>query len=318
MSSSSADLPASYASLGYDDITVSHVPASSTAVTKVVVVTLNRPHKYNAVTLDMLVGLEAIFNTSAPWSSPGGQGLFGGADLNVGFMAMTSLKESDEMMRDFRDWYRPPPRRGMGGRLALAIAGCKKPTVVAINGPAVGVGLTMTLPATIRVAWEGAKCGVPFARRGLVLESCSAFYLPRLIGLSKASHVAATGDVYPVSDPLVSGLFSKLLPSPEETVRYAVHLAEDLAENTSLVSTKLMRDMMTYGPPSPEGAHILDSRVFVQLAGTADNIEGVKSFLEKRKPNFTDSLSRESVPFWPWWDRDTGRYVSQLERAAKL
>ncbi|OHX00089.1 enoyl-hydratase isomerase [Colletotrichum incanum] len=296
MSSSSTDLPASYASLGYDDITVSHVPASSTAVTKVIVVTLNRPHKYNAVTLDMLVGLEAIFHTvsedprvRAVVLTGAGKAFSGGADLDVG-----------------------------GGRLALAIADCKKPTIVAINRPAVGVGLTMTLPATIRVAWEGARCGIPFARRGLALESCSAFFLPRLIGLSKASHVAATGDVYPVSDPLVSGLFSKLLPSPEETVRYAVHLAEDLAENTSLVSTKLMRDMMTYGPPSPEGAHILDSRVLVQLAGTADNVEGVKSFLEKRKPNFTDSLSRESIPFWPWWDRDSGRYVSRLEKAAKL
>ncbi|GKT42866.1 3-hydroxypropionyl-coenzyme A dehydratase [Colletotrichum spaethianum] len=301
MSSTSTDLPTSYTSLGRDGLSVSHVPASSAAVTKVIMVTLDRPAKYNAMTLDMLLGLEAIFNTvsedprvRAVVLTGAGKAFSGGADLNVGFTGM------------------------VGGRVALAITNCKKPTIAAINGPAAGVGLTMTLPATIRVAWEGAKCGLPFARRGIVLESCSAFFLPRLIGLSKASHIVATGAVYPVTDPLVRDLFSTLLPTPRETVEYAVRLAEDLAETTSLVSTKLMRDMMVYGPPSPEGAHILDSRAFVQLAGTEDNVEGVRSFLEKRKPEFTGSLSRESVPFWPWWDGDTGRYVSQLEKAAKL
>lgn len=220
------------------------------------------------------------------------------------------------MLRDARANLTPFPCRG--GRVALAITNCKKPTVVAVNGAAVGIGLTMTLPATIRVAWEGARCGLPFSRRGLVLESCSAFFLPRLIGLSRASHVVATGDVYAVTDPLVGGLFSKLLPSPAETVRYAIGLAGELAAKTSLVSTKLMRDMLLRCPASPEGAHVLDSRVFLQLAGTADNVEGVTSFLEKREPNFTDTVSRESVPFWPWWDGDMGRYVTQLEKAAKL
>ncbi|KAK6215598.1 enoyl-CoA hydratase/isomerase [Colletotrichum tabaci] len=316
MNESAASLPASYAALEYDGLAVSHVPPSSSAVTKVVVITLNRPHKYNAVTLDMLDGLEALFNTISEDPrvrtvvlTGEGKAFSAGADLDVGFTGMLSLKESDQTMRDFRDW---------GGRVALAITNCKKPTVVAVNGAAVGIGLTMTLPATIRVAWEGARCGLPFSRRGLVLESCSAFFLPRLIGLSRASHVVATGDVYAVTDPLVGGLFSKLLPSPAETVRYAIGLAGELAARTSLVSTKLMRDMLLRCPASPEGAHVLDSRVFLQLAGTADNVEGVTSFLEKREPNFTDTVSRESVPFWPWWDGDMGRYVTQLEKAAKL
>lgn len=190
---------------------------------------------------------------------------------------------------------------------------------MAFNGSAVGVGLTMSLPAAIRVAWEGAKVGFPFARRGLVLESCSAFFLPKLIGLSKASHVTTTGDVYPVTDPLVNRLFSKLLPTPQDTVEYAFRLAKEIADNTSLVSTKMMHDMMVYCPPTPEEAHILDSRVFIQMAGTNDNIEGVKSFLEKRKPTFTDTVSRESMPFWPWWNTKTdNRRIVSFEKASKL
>ncbi|TQN69900.1 Enoyl-CoA hydratase ACTT3 [Colletotrichum shisoi] len=261
MNESAASLPASSAALEYDGLAVSHVPPSSSAVTKVMVITLNRPHKYNAVTLGMLDGLEALFNTigedprvRAVVLTGEGKASSAGVDLDVGFTGMPSLKESEQTMRDFRDW---------GGRVALAITNCKKPTVFAVNGAAVGVGLTMTLPATIRVAWEGARCGLPFSRRGIVLESCSAFFLPRLIGLSRGSHiVVATGDVYAVTDPL-----------------------------TSLVSTKLMRDMLLRFPASPEGAHVLDSRIFLQLAGTADNVEGLASFLEKRAPNFTDTAS---------------------------
>ncbi|KAK1726452.1 ClpP/crotonase-like domain-containing protein [Colletotrichum acutatum] len=316
MASSPNKLPESYTSFNYDGLLVSHVPASSLSVTKVIMITLNRPKKYNAMKGDMFTGLEAIFNTvsedprvRAVVITGAGKAFSGGADLDVGFMGMVALKETEESMRDFRDW---------GGRVALAISNCKKPTIAAVNGPAAGVGLTMILPATIRVAYEGARCGFPFSRRGLVLESCSAFFLPRLIGLSRANHVVATGDMYPVTDPLVSGLFSTFLGSPGETVEYAVKVAEDLAENTSLVSGKLMRDMMVYCPASPEGAHVLDSRVFVQLAGTEDNVEGVKSFLERRKPEFTGSVDRSSVPFWPWWDRDDGRFVRQLQKTAKL
>ncbi|KAF9872528.1 enoyl-CoA hydratase/isomerase [Colletotrichum karsti] len=317
MSSTSIQLPAAYASLSHDNISISHVPETAPTATKVVVVTLNRPQKYNAMTLDMFTTLESFFNTvseddrvRAVVLTGEGKAFSAGADLDVGFMGMVALKETEDSMNSFRDW---------GGRLALAISNCKKPTIVAFNGSAVGVGLTMSLPAAIRVAWEGAKVGFPFARRGLVLESCSAFFLPRLIGLSKASHLATTGDVYPVYDPLVSGLFSKLLPTPRETVEYALKLAQDIAENTSLVSTKMMRDMMVYCPPTPEDAHILDSRIFVQMAGTNDNIEGVKSFLEKRKPVFTDTVTRESMPFWPWWDPTTSdRQINRFEKGSKL
>lgn len=159
----------------------------------------------------------------------------------------------------------------------------------------------MTLPACIRVAWEGAKVAVPFSRRGLTLESCSAFYLPKLIGLSNALHITTTGAAYPATDPSVRGLFSRLLPSPEETLAHAIDVAIDIAENTSITSTKLMRDMMVYCPPTPEQTHILDSRVFISIVGSEDNMEGISSFMGKRQPKFKGGFESTEFPFWPWW-----------------
>ena len=157
------------------------------------------------------------------------------------------------------------------------------------------------LPATIRVGWQGAKVAAPFSRRGICLESCSSFFLPRLIGLSKAMHISTTGATYPVTDPLVRDLFSVLLPTPEETVEYATKLAIDIAENTSEVSTKLNRDLLLYCQESPLQAHLVESQAFLSLVGADDNMEGVASFMEKRKPNFTGSFSEAKLPFWPWW-----------------
>jgi enoyl-CoA hydratase/carnithine racemase len=195
----------------------------------------------------------------------------------------------------------------------LAILRCTKPTIVALNGPAAGLGVTMTLAAAIRVAWSGAKVAVPFSRRGLTIESCGAFFLPRLIGLSNAMHLTTTGATYAVTDPLVGGLFSKLLPTPEETVAHAIDLATDIAENTSVASTKLMRDMMLYCPATPEETHILDSRVLLSAVGTKDNVEGVRSFMEKRKPVFSGTIDEKDFPFWPWWRTETTETAGHLQ-----
>ena len=186
----------------------------------------------------------------------------------------------------------------------MAITRCPKPTIAAVNGPAAGVGMTLLLPTTIRVAWSGAKLAIPFSRRGVTLESVSAFFLPRLIGLSKAMHIATTGGTYRAEDPLVRDLFSKLLPTPEETVAYALEVAGDIAENTSAVSTKLNRDLMLYCPATPEETHRLDSRVFLQIVGSEDNREGVKSFMEKRSADFKGVFKGEDFPFWPWWNAE--------------
>ncbi|OTA92529.1 hypothetical protein M434DRAFT_21866 [Hypoxylon sp. CO27-5] len=302
MATSSA-LPGAYSSLPFKEISISHVPASSPSVTKVVILALSRPEKYNAVTGTMLEEMEAayeLFNRDdrvrAIVMTGTGKAFCAGADLQIGFGGLMKSKQDEASMNSFRD---------SGGRVALAIARCTKPTIVAINGPAAGVGFTLTLPAAIRVAWTDAKVGIPFSRRGLTMESCSAFYLPRLIGLSKATHIAMTGATYSTSDSLVSDLYSKLLPTPEKTLEYAVELATDIAENTSLVSTKLMRDMMVYCPPTPEGAHVLDSRAFISVVGSPDNVEGIKSFMEKRKPQFKGGIDQADFPFWPWWNQST-------------
>ncbi|EGU77775.1 hypothetical protein FOXB_11705 [Fusarium oxysporum f. sp. conglutinans Fo5176] len=268
--SATIEVPASYSSLPFKDITISHVPADSPSATKVLILAFNRPDKHNAVTENLLTELETAYRVidqdervRAVVLTGAGKAFCAGADLQVGFSGLMAHKESEESIARYRD---------QGGRVALAIANCTKPTIVAINGPAAGFGLTVTFPATIRVAWSGAKVALPFARLGLSLESCSAYFLPRLVGLAKAMHIVTTGETYVASDPLVSPLFSKLLPTPQETVAYAVELASNIGEGTSLTSTKLMRDMLLYNSETPEEMHKLDSKVFISLVGSQDNV----------------------------------------------
>jgi enoyl-CoA hydratase/carnithine racemase len=160
----------------------------------------------------------------------------------------------------------------------------------------------MTLPACIRITCAQAKIGFVFACRGLVLEACSSYFLPRLIGISRALHLTTTGSVYPANHTLLNDLFSEVLPTPEATVARALQLADDIARNTSTVSTKLMRDLIYRGPNSAEATHLLDSRVIHSLFGSRDNDEGVKSFVEKRAPRFEGTLQKDAPEAYPWWN----------------
>jgi enoyl-CoA hydratase/carnithine racemase len=135
------------------------------------------------------------------------------------------------------------------------------------------------------------------------MEACSSYFLPRLIGMSRAMHLITTGSVYPASHPLLTNLFSEVLPTPEATVTRALELADEVAKNTSTVSTKLMRDLMYRGADSAEGAHLLDSRVIFGLFESKDNNEGVKSFFEKRPPNFQGKMPDDAPNAYPWWER---------------
>ncbi|KAF6828427.1 hypothetical protein CPLU01_08510 [Colletotrichum plurivorum] len=292
-------IPKSYSSLGYKDILVSHVPADAPTATKVILVTLNRPQKHNAVNENILVELESIYNlldrderVRTIVLTGAGKSFCSGMDLSGGPQALAAFKQNQKSAEEWRD---------PGGRVSMAISNCVKPTIVAVNGAAAGVGLTSILSAAIRVAWQGAKISLPFSRRGLTMESCSAFYLPRFIGLSKAMHVVTTGHTYAPFNPMVEGLFSRVLLTPEETLNYALELAADVAENTSLFSTKMMRDMMVHCPDTPEATHVLDSRVFVEALGSAHNIEGMASFIGKRQPEFAGGFDRSAYAFWPWW-----------------
>ena len=174
---------------------------------------------------------------------------------------------------------------------------------MAVTGSAVGIGVTMTLPASIRLATAGSKIGFVFARRGLIMEAASSYFLPRLIGLSRALHLTTTGSVYPADHPLLGDLFSEILPTPEKCLERAIELASDIAQNTSTISTSLMRDLMYRGPNSAEETHMLDSAVIYGLFGGKDNEEGIRSFFEKRKPDFKGSFNDEGqLPqVYPWW-----------------
>jgi enoyl-CoA hydratase/carnithine racemase len=256
-----------------------------------------------------------------------------GADLDVGFgggasRSGESVVEVSERDLDHRDRHviqlsltlDAALTTNSGGRVALAIQKCCKPTIAAIQGSAVGIGITMCLPATIRVACAQAKVGFVFGRRGIIMEACSHFYLPKLIGLSRAMHVTTTGSVYPASHPLLQDLFSEILPTPQATLERAIELANDIAENVSTISSKIIRDLQIYGSSTPEEAHLLDSRLIHSLFGSRDNIEGVKSFFEKRPPHFTGSPQRDMPSAWPWWRQVDVGYVnkSSAHLVAKL
>ncbi|KAI9877488.1 MAG: hypothetical protein M1830_003785 [Pleopsidium flavum] len=188
---------------------------------------------------------------------------------------------------------------------------------MAINGSAVGVGMTMTLPAAIRIAAAPAKCGFVFARRGIVMEASSSYFLPRLIGYSKAIHLTTTGLTYPATSPLLADLFSEVLPTPAEVLPRALELAQDIAQNTSAVSTYLMRQMMWRNPGTAESTHLLDSRLLYELFSSSqlvmgfmrltfmgddsDKNEGIKSFFEKRPPNFQGTMQQDAPGAYPWW-----------------
>lgn len=165
-------------------------------------------------------------------------------------------------------WWDVVDQSHRGGRVSLAIHNCRKPTIGALQGSAVGIGITMTLPMNIRIAYKNAKIGFVFARRGLVMEACSSFFLPRLIGHSRAMHAITTGSTYLASDDIWNGLFAYTVDTPEGVLPKALEVAEEVSKNTSVVSTHLMKELMYRDTGSPEAQHLLDSRVIYELFQT--------------------------------------------------
>ncbi|KAB8223921.1 ClpP/crotonase-like domain-containing protein [Aspergillus novoparasiticus] len=292
--------PESYETLPFKTISISHVPETSPTVTKVVILKLNRPHQFNAVTAQMIEEIIAAYQhfdtddrVKAVVVTGSGPAFCAGADLQVGFSTLIDdLRKDPSKIESHRDG---------GGRVALAIHNCSKPTVMAINGPAAGFGITLTLPAAIRVACASSKVSFAFSRRGLAMEACSSFFLPKLVGMSRALHLVTTGATYTASDPLLSNLFSEILPTPEETVASALRIAGEIAASTSTVSTKVMRDLMYRAPGSAEEAHLLESKVFLGMLMSRDSTEGMKSFVQKRDPQFRGTMGRDAPVGWPWW-----------------
>ncbi|OQD82310.1 hypothetical protein PENANT_c022G01536 [Penicillium antarcticum] len=159
----------------------------------------------------------------------------------------------------------------------------------------------MTLPAVIRICHETSKYGFVFTRRGLTIESCASYFLPRLIGHSRAMSLISTGGVYPGNSKYFGDLFTEVLPNAAEVLPRALELAQEMTENVSPLASSMSRALMWEGPSSPEAAHLLESRVFHHMAGQSDYQEGVNSFLNKRKASFQADAHEHSPLDYPWW-----------------
>jgi enoyl-CoA hydratase/carnithine racemase len=196
-------------------------------------------------------------------------------------------------------------RRDVGGELALRIFNSTKPVIAAINGTAVGIGITMILPMDIRIASDSARFGLPFARRGIVPESCATWFLPRIVGIATAVDWAVTGRIFDAQEAFARGLVSELKPAGEVLPR-AQELAAEIARHTSAVSVALTRQMLwrQLGSPHPMSANRLESKAFLALGAMADAKEGVSAFKEKRPPAFTQSVPGGLPDFYPWFTEE--------------
>lgn len=262
----------------------------------VMTVTLNRPDRLNAFTLQMardwftiLDDVDSDDDVRAVIVTGAGRGFCAGADLSAGGAAFDSSGvKSDIEGKPARE------HRDEGGLLTLRIYRCRKPIIAAVNGPAVGVGVTSILPMDIRLASTKARFGFVFARRGVVPEACSSWFLPRVVGINRAMEWVATGRVFEAEEALAGGLVSEVL-EPDALLPRARALAREIADNTSGVSVALARQMMwqMLGASHPIEAHRLDSKAMNYMGARADSREGVTSFLEKRSPNFPLRVSRD-------------------------
>jgi enoyl-CoA hydratase/carnithine racemase len=264
-------------------------------------VTLNRPDKLNALNTVMLEELLAVLDLADADDdvrvlivTGAGRAFCAGADLSGGARTFDrSARARGEAPGEHRDG---------GGRVTLRIFDMKKPLIAAINGPAVGFGVTMTLPMDIRIASTAARIGFVFARRGVVPEAASTWFLPRLVGPSQAAEWVFTGRVFPAEEALAGRLVSRVV-EPARLLPVARELALEIAQNTSAISVALARQMMwrLLGADHPMEAHRLDSRSMDWTGRSADAHEGVTSFLERRPPRFTQRPSTDMPPFYPWW-----------------
>ena len=266
---------------------------------RILTITLTRPDRLNAFNSTMLEELLGVLDDAdaddevrAIIFTGAGRGYCAGADLGEGGSTFDGgATEEDAEHRDG------------GGLLTLRLFECKKPVIAAINGPAVGVGITMTLAMDIRIASDKARIGFVFARRGIVPEACSSWFLPRLVGISQAMEWVATGRVFSAQEALAGRLVSRVVPA-EDLLPTARAIAAEMVDNTSAVSVCLSRHLLwkMLGADHPMEAHKLDSKTLRWMGRSPDAYEGVSSFLEKRQPSFGMSASRDLPEFFPWWE----------------
>src|SRR5215469_2232781 len=279
---------------------------------QILTITLNRPEKLNAFTAIMMQemidafgkaslddGVRAIVVTGA------GRAFCAGADLSAGAATFDRNARADRQAPKGADgaidWGDERVRDG-GGLLTLAIFECLKPVIAAVNGPAVGVGATMQLAMDVRIASDNARIGFVFARRGIVPEACSSWFLPKIVGISQALEWCMTGRVFDAQEALRGGLVNEVV-KPDELLPRAYALAAEIRDNTAPVSIALIRQMMwrLSALDHPLEAHKVDSRGIYSRGASADVKEGVVSFLEKRPARFPQKVTADMPPWFPWW-----------------
>jgi enoyl-CoA hydratase/carnithine racemase len=267
---------------------------------RILTITLNRPDQLNAFNGQMLEELLQAFDladaddeVAAIIITGAGRGFCAGADLSAGAGTWDGHEERLAKSR----------RGDGGGEVSRRIYDCLKPVIVAFNGPAVGVGMTMTLAADVRMAAKDVKMGFVFAARGIIPEGCSAYFLPRLVGISKALEWCYSARVFRSEEALEAGLL-RSLHEPDELLPAARQLALEFITGSSSVSNTILRHMMwrMLGASHPIEAHRIDTAGINALGNSPDAREGISAFLEKRPPRFTGKVSTDLPAFFPWWE----------------
>ena len=264
-------------------------------------ITLNRPKKLNAFNFRMMSEMLSVFDhidtedsIKAVIITGEGRAFCAGADLSAG--AETFNSEFDTSAE-----YEAEFRRDSGGILTLRMYNCLKPILIACNGDAVGIGASLQLAADIRVASSSSRFGFVFAKRGIVPDACSSWFLPRIVGISKALELCFSGELFSAKDALKFGLVNYLF-EPSELLNETKKIAKKLISNTAPVSVALTRHMIwdMSSAPSPEDAHIIDSKAIDSRGASEDAAEGVMSFLEKREAEYVNKISSDMPSFFPW------------------
>jgi len=278
----------------------------------VMLLTLNRPDQLNAFTVEMADELVDAFTRASDDDAVraivvtgAGKAFCAGMDLSVGGNVFGLDERQQPTMQDMQERLDDPAIhagvRDTGGRVVLSIFNCKKPVIGAINGAAVGIGATMTLPMDIRIASEKARIGFVFGRIGIVPEACSSWFLPRIVGISQALEWTYMADIFDGHEAQRGGLVKCVVP-PEQLLDEAMKIARRIATERSAVGIALTRQMMyrNAAQPHPLAAHQVDSLAMFYTS-IGDGKEGVQAFLDKRPAQFKGKAS-EMPPFYPWWE----------------
>ena len=265
------------------------------------IIYLSREERMNAFTLTMQQEIVKVLDDAeedddikAIIFTGDGKAYCAGADLSSGGDTFDNRKGRERTNDIVRD---------SGGLLTLRLFKCKKPLIAAVNGAAVGIGATMLLPMDTRICSDQARFGFVFAKRGIVPEAASSWFLPRLIGINKALELCYTGKVISAEEAKEIRLVSEIL-NQDKLIERALEIAKEFTAESSQISIALTRQMMwrMLGADDPMEAHKIDSRAVFELGQSGEAIEGVNSFLEKRPPSFPGKVSKDMPSFFPWWD----------------